>query len=200
MRMRTSLFCLAVAAQALTACAQLAAQDATGKNATDCSREVKSSPEGQVVYARLWAFDDADSVAKLNDPEPLSKEQQNALAEVHKKNLQCRKITPVNSDRYIAWATPYREEYFQRGEAIFNKLVRGEIPVGLANRLAIESNGKFLDDVSRGHADAVRSEEIQRQQAAEALLQASAASQPRPGMAAANCTWFDNALNCTKLR
>lgn len=198
--MRVSLFWLAAAAHALTACAQLAAQDATPKNAADCTRAVKSSPEGQAVYARLWAFDDSDTAAKLNDPAPLTKEQQKALIEVHKKNLQCRAITPINNDTYVAWVTPYREAYFQRGDAIFRELVSGEIPVGLANKLIIESNAKFLDDVSKGRPEAVRSEEIQRQQAAETLLQASAVSQPQPKPPTVNCTWFDNALNCTGVR
>jgi hypothetical protein len=73
--------------------------------------------------------------------------------------------------------------------------------VGLANKLAIESNGKFQVDVSRGHADAVRIEEAQRQRAAEALLQASsqiAASQPR--MTTTNCMWMGNMLNCTSMQ
>ncbi len=198
--MRASLLGVVVAAQALTACAQLMAQDANHKTAAECTRAVKSSPEGETVYARVWAFDNSDSVIKLTDPEPLTKEQRKALERVHEKNLQCRQIAPVNSDRYVAWVAPYREEYFQRGEAILHKLESGELAVGLANRLIIESNGRFLDDVSKGHPDAVRSEEIERQRTAETLLRASAASQPPPTTAAMNCSWFDNALNCTGAR
>ncbi len=198
--MRASLLSVAIAAPLLTGCAQLMAQDANHKTAAECTRAVKSSPEGEMVYARVWAFDNSDSEAKLIDPEPLTKEQRKALEQVHAKNLQCRQIAPINTDRYVAWVTPYREEYFERGEAILHKLESGEIAVGLANRLIVESNGKFLDDVSKGHPDAVRSEEIHRQRTAEALLQASRASLPPPTTAAMNCSWFDNALNCASAR
>jgi hypothetical protein len=57
--------------------------------------------------------------------------------------------------------------------------------VGVANKLTIESLGTFQADVSRGHADAVHLDDIRRQRAAEALINASAqmaASQPRPRM------------------
>src|SRR5579863_9943180 len=63
MRMGAALLWVAAAAHALTACAQLAAQDA-GKTAAECTRAVKSSAEGQMVYGRLWAFDNSDDVAK----------------------------------------------------------------------------------------------------------------------------------------
>ena len=198
--MGASLLWVLAAAHALTGCAQLMAQDANTKTAAECTRAVKSSPEGQMLYARLWAFDNSDDEAKLTDPEPLTKEQRKALERVHDRNLQCRQIAPINSDRYVAWVAPYREEYFERGNAILYKLESGEIAVGLANRLMIESNGKFLDDVSKGHPDAVRSEEIQRQRTAEALLQASRAALPPPTTAAMNCSWFDNALNCAGVR
>jgi hypothetical protein len=56
---------------ALTACAQMAAQQAI-KSAVECNQAVRNSPEGQMVYARLWAFDDSDTAAKLSDPAPLS--------------------------------------------------------------------------------------------------------------------------------
>lgn len=198
--MRASLLWVAAAAQTLTACAQLMAQDASSKTAAECIHAVKSSPEGQTVYARLWAFDNSDSESKLTDPEPLTKEERKALEQVHSKNLQCRQISPVKNDQFVAWTAPYRDAYFQRGDAILHKLVSGEIAVGLANRLTIESNGKFLDDVAMGHPDAVRKEEIERQRTAEALLKASVGSQPQAATGTINCTWFDNALNCTGAR
>jgi hypothetical protein len=46
------------------------------------------------------------------------------------------------------------------------KLISDEITVGLANRLAIESYGKFQVDISKGHADATRIAEAQQQRAA----------------------------------
>ena len=105
----------------------------------------------------------------------------------------------THDNRFAAWETPYWEEYFQRSDAIFYKLASGEIPVGLANKLSIESRGKFQVDVSKGHANAVRLEEVQRQRAAEAMLQASTqfASQSQPHMTTTNCMWVGNSLNCT---
>lgn len=191
---------LFVAALAIAGCAQIAAQQAK-KDATGCAQEARNSPEGQIVYARLWAFDDSDSANKLRDPAPLTKEEQNALVQVHNKIVKCRQIIVSHDMRYAAWETQYWQEYFQRGDEIFARLATGEIPVGVANRLAIESNGKFQLDASRGHADAVRIEEARRQQVAEAMIQAGAqiaASQPR--MTTTNCTWVGNMLNCTSMR
>jgi hypothetical protein len=82
------------------------------------------------------------------------------------------------------------------------KLSNGELTVGLANKLAIESRGKFQAEVLKERADAIRPEEVQQQRAAEAMLQTStqmAASQPRQGrqrVTTANCAWFGNSLNC----
>lgn len=184
---------------ALGGCAQIAAQQAK-KDATTCALEVKTSPEGQLVYARLWAFDDSDTAAKLRDPAPLTKDEQNALVQVHNKIVKCRQIVVSHDMRYAAWETQYWQEYFQRSDEIFYRLASGEIPVGVANKLSIESSGKFQLDASRGHADAVRVEEAQRQRAAEALMQAGAqvaASQPK--MTTTNCTWLGNTLNCTSM-
>lgn len=197
---RPSAFLLALLALAgLTACAQIAAQQAK-KDATGCVQEARNSPEGQIAYARLWAFDDSDTAAKLRDPAPLTKEEQNALVQVHNKIVKCRQIIVSHDMRYAAWETQYWQEYFQRSDEIFARLATGELPVGVANRLAIESNGKFQLDASRGHADAVRVEEAQRQRMAEAMMQAGAqiaASQPR--MTTTNCMWMGNTLNCTSM-
>jgi hypothetical protein len=65
---------------------------------------------------------------------------------------QCRQIVSQDK-RYAAWQSPPWQEYFQRGDAIFYKLSTGEIPVGLANKLAIESRGKIS---SRGVERACR--------------------------------------------
>jgi hypothetical protein len=183
----------------LTGCAQMAAQQAI-KDTTSCAQEAKASPEGRVVYARLWNFDDSDTAAKLRDPAPLTKEEQNALVQLHNKIVKCREIVVSHDRRYAAWETQYWQEYFQRSDAIFYKLASGEISVGLANKLSIESAGKFQTDASKGHADAVRVEEAQQQRAAEAMMQAGAqlaASQPRT--TTTNCTWLGNTLNCTSM-
>jgi hypothetical protein len=182
-------------------CARMAAQKAVA-SATDCIKESKASPEGQIVYARLWVNDDTDTAAKLSDPRPLAKNEQDALVKLHNKMQACRQIIIAHDDQYAAWETPYWQEFFQRGDAIFYKLASGDIPVGLANKLSIESTGKFNADVSRGHADAVRIDEAQRQRAAEAMLQAGSqiiASQQRQ-VATTNCSWVGNNLNCTTIR
>ena len=192
-----------LAAYILASCAQVAVQE-TASNFATCVSEVRSSPEGQMVFARLWANDNTDTAAKLNDPKPLTKEEQNAYVQVHNKARRCKQIVIDHDNRYAAWETPYWQELFQRGDAIFSKLASGEISVGLANKLAIESMGKFQVDVSKGHADAVRVEEAQRQRAAEAMLQASAqmlASQPTPQMTmtTTNCSWVLNTLRCRSM-
>jgi hypothetical protein len=177
----------------------MAAQQAK-KDAVSCVQEARTSPDGQMVYARVWAFDDSDTAAKLRDGAPLTKEEQNALVQVHNKLVKCREIVVLHDMRYAAWETQYWQEAFQRSDAIFYRLASGELPVGIANKLAIESNGKFQIDASRGHADAVRVEEAQRQRAAEAMMQAGAqiaASQPK--MTTTNCTWLGNTLNCTSI-
>jgi hypothetical protein len=137
----------------------------------------------------------------LVDAKPVTKDERNALVRHHSKVQACRQIIIDHDNRYAAWETPYWQEAFQRSDAIYLKLVSGEMPVGVANRLTIESVGKFQVDVSRAHADAVRIEEAQRQRAAEALLQTSAqilANQPR--VTTTNCSWFGNTLNCTSVR
>jgi hypothetical protein len=105
-----------------------------------------------------------------------------------------------DGSRSAAWELPYWRDYFQRSDAIFNKLASGDLPVGLANKLTIESNGKFQVDISRNHPDAVTVDEAQQQQAAEALMQASAqitAPQPQSRLTSMNCRWITNALSCT---
>jgi hypothetical protein len=102
---------------------------------------------------------------------------------------------------------------YQRTNQIFYKLASGELPVGLANKLYIESNGQFQADLAHGHTDAVRADEAERQRLAEAMIQANAlrATQPQapqvqmpstqaPRMTTTNCTWLGNTLNCTSMR
>jgi hypothetical protein len=178
-------------------CAQIATQE-TVKNAKECLQAVKSTEDAQLLRKRLWQFDDTDTAEKLSDPTPLTKPERDAIVRHHNRMVPCREIVINHDNRYAAWETPYWQEFFARGDAVYVKLASGELPVGMANRLSIENQGKFQTDVSRGHADAVRVEEAQRQRAAEALIQASAqisASQPR--MTTTNCNWIGNQLNCT---
>jgi uncharacterized protein with NRDE domain len=206
---------LAVIASAvvLSNCTQMIAQQAL-KDAREkfakCVADNNATPEGRMITACLWRGDGSDTAAKLSDPNPLTPAERNALVQVHNRGLQCRQFLDAYDSQYAAWATPYAQAMHQRSDQIFYKLASGELPVGLANRLYIESNGQFQVDLSRGHADAVRDEEAQRQRAAEAMLQANAlaAAQPRsqvpqiqtPQMTTTNCTWLGNTLNCTSMR
>jgi hypothetical protein len=188
----------------LAGCAQVTNQISSTDAAAvyaKCVADVRATPESQLVSARLWVGDGTDWVAKLSDAKPLSPPEREALVQVHDRSAQCRQIVSQDK-RYAAWQSPPWQEYFQRGDAIFYKLSNGELTVGLANKLAIESRGKFQAEVLKERADAIRPEEVQQQRAAEAMLQTStqmAASQPRQGrqrVTTANCAWFGNSLNC----
>ena len=178
--------------------AQMAKQAVSEAEA--CVQEIKSSPDGKIVYARVWAFDDTDTPAKLSDSKPLTQDERAALLRAYKKLGSCRQIIIAHDNQYAAWETPYWQEAFQRSDAIFTKLVSGEMAVGVANQLAIESMGKFQVDVSKGHADAVRIDEIQRQQAAQAMAQASKQLLASQQVTTTNCSWFGNTLNCTSMQ
>src|SRR5215469_1364210 len=178
----------------------LTATQQTAKTGSSCLQDVKSSQEGQIVYAKLWASDATDTADKLNDPNPLTPTERDALAQVHNDIISCRQTIISDNSRSEAWKLPYWLDYFHRSDAIFNKLASGELPIGLANKLTIESEGKFQADVSRRHPDAVPGDEVQQQQAAEALVQASAqitAPEPQSRLTALNCRWVANALSCT---
>jgi hypothetical protein len=198
--MRACLFVMLVAS-GLAGCTLTATQQ-TAKSASNCLQDIKSSREGQIVYAKLWAFDATDTEAKLSDPNPLTPSERDALAQVHNEIISCRQTTNSEDSRFAAWEFQYSLDYFNRSDAIFNKLASGELPVGLANKLTIESNGKFQADLSRRHPAAVPVDEVQQQQAAEALLQASAqitAPEPQSRLTAINCRWVANTLSCTML-
>jgi hypothetical protein len=192
---------------ALTDCArivgQLDAQNAV-KNAKSCAQEVWATAEGQLLSARIWLDNEMDTASKLSDPNPLTKEEQDALVVVHNRLQPCKQIILTHDNKFAAWETPYWQQYFQRSDEIFYKLASGEIPVGLANRLSIESKGKFQTDVSRGHAQAVAVDEARQQRASEAMLQAGtqiyAASQNQNRVTTTNCSWMGNMLNCTSVR
>jgi hypothetical protein len=179
---------------------QISSTDAAAVYAK-CVADVRATPESQLVSARLWIGDGADGVAKLSDAKPLTPPEREALAQVHDRSAQCRQIVSQDK-RYAAWQSPPWREYLQRSDAIFYKLSKGEITVGLANKLAIESRGKFQAEGLKERADAVRPEEVQQQRAAEAMLQANtqmAASQPQH-VTTTNCAWFGNSLNCNAVR
>jgi len=198
--MRACLFAtFCVVAGGLVGCTATAIQQ-SAKSASSCLQDVKSSQEGQIVYAKLWASDASDTAAKLTDLNPLTPTERDALVQVQNDIISCRQMIVSDNSRSTAWELPYWLDYFHRSDAIFNKLASGELPIGLANKLTIESNGKFQADVSRRHPDAVPVDESQQQQAAEALVQASAqttAPEPNSRLTALNCRWVANALSCT---
>jgi hypothetical protein len=187
-------FCLV--AGCLSGCTTIATQQSANSGPT-CLQDVKSSQEAQIVYAKLWASDETDTVAKLNDPNPLTPTERDALVQVHNNITSCSWMFISGERRSEVWELPYWLDYFKRSDAIFNKLASGELPIGLANKLTIESNGKFQADVSRSHPDAIPIDEALQQQAAEALLQASAPD-PDSRLSATNCRWIANTLSCAK--
>ena len=198
--MRACLFAtFCVVAGGLTGCTATAIQQ-SAKSASSCLQDVKSSQEGQILYAKLWASDATDTESKLSDPNPLTSTERDALVQVHNNIISCRQIIFSDDSRSAAWKLPYWLDYFHRSDAIFDKLASGELPIGLANKLTIESNGKFQADLSRRHPDAVPVDKVQQQQAAETLVQASAqtaAPKPDSRLTALNCRWVANALSCT---
>ncbi len=191
---------------ALGDCAQIIAnRDAkdTVQNALACISAARASPDGQLVYARLWRNDGSDTADKLSDPKPLTREERDALVRVHTQLVPCRQFIIEHDNRYAAWETPYWQDLYQRSDEIYVRLAAGEMAIGIANRLSIESHGKFQSDVARGHADAVRIEEAKQQRAAEAMLQASTvllASQQRSQVTTTNCKWMGNSVNCTGIQ
>ena len=191
---------LCFVAGGLAGCTLIATQQ-TAKSGSSCLQDVKSSQEGQIVYDKLWASDGTDAADKLSDPNPLTPTERDALAQVHNNIISCRQTIISDNSRSEAWKLPYWLDYFKRSDAIFNKLASGELPVGLANKLTIESNGRFQADVSRRQADAVPVDEAQQQQAAEALMQASAQSaspEVQSRLTSMNCGWVANTLSCAK--
>lgn len=207
-----SFYLAAFALQALTACTQLVTQEAAGEaraKFAKCGAENRATPEGQLIAGRLWMGDGTDSAAKLLDPYPLTPTERAALVQLHDRAVQCRQVILAHVDKNGAWQSPYLQEYIQRSDQLFSKLASGEIPVGLANKLSMESDRKLQDDLAGGplfgdgHIDGIRTDQARRERTADAVLAQSdqiAASQPGPRMPTTYCSWFGNTLNCASLR
>jgi hypothetical protein len=190
----------ALAALALHGCAPIAAGQAN-TDVEACLTTANASPEAQIIFVRLWANDPSkDNADKLSDPRPLTKEERNALVAYHNRTLHCREIIVAHDTRWAPAELPIWEQYFQRSDAIYLKLASGEIAVGTANRLAIESNGKFQVDHAQGRAEAVRAEDAQRQAAAEAMMRAGATLSKQPTMTTTDCNWMGSTLSCSSMR
>jgi hypothetical protein len=197
-----SLLLTVSALSALTGCAQLLAQDTSPDSRgkfKKCMAETRATPEGRMLAPRLWMEDSSDAVEKLLDPNPLTPTEREALAAFHNRAVQCRQIVLAHAKRYTAGQAPFFQDYARRADAIFYKLANGQIPVGLANRLTIESDRKLLEDLANGRGDAVSAEETERQRSLDAMITASnrlAAAQTQSGPPAPTCTWLGNALYC----
>ncbi len=212
--MRASLCLLiGVAAHSLAACSQLATQEAAKQARNQfakCGADNRATPEGQIIAGRLWMGDGTDSAAKLLDPYPLTPGERAALVQVHSRALRCRQIIMARVDQSAAWQLPYLEEYVRRSDQVFDKLSTSELPVGLANKLSIESDRKLQLDLANGHivdgsghVEGIRTDQAQRERNAEAVLEQSnqiAASQPAPRMPTTYCSWLGDTLNCASLR
>lgn len=180
----------------LSGCGQMAAQK-TMENAKSCANEVKTSQDGMLVFARLWADDDSDTARKLNDNAALLLSERDALIRVHKQLSRCRQIIVEHDIKFAPAELPYWEDLFARGDAIFTKLVSGELTVAQANKLTIESVAKFRSDTARGYAITMAAEEQRRQRASEALLMAGSQMLSRSQARTTNCSWVGNVVNCT---
>jgi hypothetical protein len=202
--MRAFLFLLAaLALHGLTGCAQiLMAQDSTTTDARGkfkkCTAENGVTAEGQALSTRLWMEDGSDDVEKLLDSNPLTPAERTALIQFHNKALLCRQIITTNVDHSAS--SSFFQDHARRSDAIYSKLANGQIPVGLANRLSIESDRKLLVDLANGHVDGLRPEEAARQRAMDEMIEASnrlTAAQPQSTTAMPSCTWLGNSLYCT---
>ena len=215
-----SLLAVIASAVALGGCTQqlagqLAAKDA-GERFKKCMADGRATPEHQMLAERIWQFDTTDTASKLNDPNPLTPAERNALVQTHNRVVPCRQIIINHDNQYAAWEAPIFQSAFQRADQIFERLASGELPVGAANKLIIESNGQLQSDLSRAKANAVAADDAARQRAAELLIQ-SGALRPQPPvqlppaqaptmptiqaprMTTTNCTWLANTLNCTSM-
>jgi hypothetical protein len=189
-KMRVSIpFAVLLFTQALTGC-QAILTDARTK-LSKCYGDLKSTPEAQMLASRLWQFDGSDRASKLTDLKPLTPPEREALEQAHNKAVQCRQIGVDYDNLSAAWQIPIKKEDYQRTDQIIAKLASGEISVGAANRLFIESNGKLQVDLSKDHSDAVSADDAKQQQTAEAMLH------KEPRMTTTNCSWLGNNLNCT---
>jgi hypothetical protein len=198
---------IGVAAQALAGCWQLVTQEAAKQSRNQfakCGADNRATPDGQIIAGRLWMGDGTDSAAKLLDPYPLTPGERAALVQMHVRAVQCRQIIMAHIDQSASWQLPYLQQYVQRSDQVFDKLSSGELPVGLANKLSIESDRKLQFDLASGrvvdggsHIEGVRTDQAQRERNADAVLEQSnqiAASQPAPRMPTTYCGWLSEYL------
>jgi hypothetical protein len=203
-----------VVVSSLVGCSQLVTEQATKQvqsQVAKCGAENRATAEGQIIAGRLWMGDGTDSAAKLLDPYPLTPGERAAFVQLHSRAVQCRQIIMAHVDQSAAWQLPYLQRYAQRSDQLFDKLSSGELPVGLANKLSIESDRMLELDLASGpidgvvdHATAgVRTDQARRERNADAVVEQSnriVASQTSPRLPTTYCGWLGNTLNCASLR
>jgi hypothetical protein len=205
--LRSKVFSAMAVGLALSACAILLCECAVvgavsavaaRDNFQKCVAEYKATPEAQMLAPRIWQGNGTDTAEKLSDPKPLTPAERDALVKGHSKMLQCRQIVINHDNVFAAWELPHWQAYFARADQLFTKLASGEMPVGVANKLIIESNDQFKVEQSRGQADETRFRQVQAERFSEAAMAANATiAANRPRMTTTNCTWMGNSINCT---
>jgi hypothetical protein len=193
---------IAAAAILLGVCGVVGAVSAVAArdNFKKCVAEYRATPEAQILAIRIWQGDGTDNAERLSDPNRLTPVERDALVKGHSKLLQCRQIILSHGKAFAAREFAHWQALFARDDQIYTKLASGELPVGVANKLIIESTGQFQVEQSRGQADETRFRQVQGERRAEAVIQANAVmavNQPR--MTTTNCTWVGNSINCTDM-
>jgi hypothetical protein len=154
-----------------------------------------------MLSGRMWLDDGTDTAAKLTDPNPLTPPERDALVKLHPKAVECRQIIIAHDNVFAAWEAQHWQAYFQRQDQLFYKLASGELPVGVANKLSIDSQNELKVESAKGAADETRFQQVQATQRAAAAAQVSAAyAANQPRMTTTNCTWMGNSINCTGMR
>jgi hypothetical protein len=215
------------ALQALAACSEVQQNEAL-KDAGHCARDVLGSHEATVVYSRLWLGDGTDTPDKLRDTAPLTPEEQDALSRVRYSMRECKQKLVIRSMDQPASMPDMqaRDASIQRTDAILEKVATGEISIGMANRLFVQSNGIFLAEVTKANPKLVSRQQRHLQEQAEVMLaenekvmaeeqarrraeeEAEAKLRKNKGKtrqaeqtpADTNCAWSGNTLNCIAVR
>ena len=173
--MKASVATAMLTAASVSACAQVATQQ-TATNVKACLAQAMATPDGELVYRRVWRGDGTDTASKLSDPNPLTPPERDALLRLHAATQPCRQMILDHDRRFATWETPYWQVFFATGDGIRTKLAAGEISVGAANKMFLEAYSQFQVETSKGQAQASAIEQQQRAAAlavvAEGLSQA----------------------------
>lgn len=194
-----------LAVLAVAACSQDPTQRASADARAEiaqCGAENEATPESHAVAARLWMGDGSDTIVKLTDQKPLTPAERTALAQVHAKAAQCRQIFIAHATQYGSAQLPMIGRYVERSDQIYDKLVNDGLPVGIANRLSIQNDREFQNDIAGAGGSGIRMDVVARQQQTDEMLSQSAqieASQAPSKVSPPSCAWNENTLVCTNL-